>query len=314
MSTSQLIKNLEKIYYDIKEPSSFRGKNNLLQTLKSKNLTFKEKDVVEWLTNQQTYGIHQKPKFNFKRNQIVSGYIDHIWSADLIEIEHSKANDDYRYILMIIDNLSKYGWAIPLLDKKAETVKRAILKIIRETRRKPTIFATDAGKEFTNRSLKKYFKWRKIKHLVMRDQNKAVLVERWNQTIKNKIYKYLSFKKTKRFIDVLDHIVSGYNNTLHSRTKFKPSQVEKSNEEKVFRNLYRIKTTLETSKFKKGDKVRAILLRSLFEKGYKENFSKEIFFIHKIYNTSPYKKYKLIDKKGNILRGSYYSNELFKIK
>jgi hypothetical protein len=206
--------------------------------------------------------------------------------------------------------LSKFGWAEPLLDKKAETVKKAFLKIFRTTHRKPKILSTDAGKEFTNRSLKKYIKWRKIKHLVVLDQTKASVVERWNQTILNKIEKYKNFKKTKRFIDVLPQIISSYNNTVHSRTKFKPINVNNSNEKVVYRNLYNLKQNIEVPKFKIGDSVRVFLLRGPFDKGYMQNYSNEIFKIHKIYNTSPFVKYRLRDIKGNILRGSYYSKEL----
>jgi hypothetical protein len=305
---------LKELYFNVNNSTNFSGINTLTKFLKSQNYKYNQNEIINWLRKQQVYSTHFPIRTKFKRNPIVAGHIDHNWSADLIEIRNPTYNDNYRYILMVIDVLSKFGWAEPLLDKKAETVKKAFLKIFRSTHRKPNILSTDAGKEFTNRSLKKYIKWRKIKHLVVLDQTKASIVERWNQTILNKIEKYKNFNKTKRFIDVLPQIISNYNNNVHSRTKFKPIDVNKSNEKIVYRNLYNFKQNIEIPKLKIGDYVRVFLLRGPFDKGYRQNFSKEIFRIQKMYNTSPFVKYKLKDKKGNILRGSYYSKELVKVE
>ena len=66
-------------------------------------------------------------------------------------------------------------------------------------------------------------------------------------------------------------------------------------------------------RLKIGDKVRVYLHRDAFAKGYFPNFSKEIFTVYKIYHTSPFPKYRVKDKKNNIVRGSYYYEELKKI-
>ena len=303
-------KILKRHYYDITQPSSYRGSNTLLESLKESNYNIKYSQIKNWLKKQSIYGIHSQPKHKFPRNPIVSKTIDHIWSADLVEITKPKNNNNKRYILMVIDALSKYGWAEPLINKQGVTVKKALMKILKESKRKPSILATDAGREFTNKSLKKYLRWRKIKHLVLKDHTKAYIVERWNQTIKSKIHKYLSFNNTNNFIDILQEIIRGYNETVHSRTKFKPSQVNKSNEKKVFQNLYKIRTVIQKPKFKIGDRVRVYLYRDKFDKGYLPNFSREIFKIYKIYNTSPYPKFRIKDKKGVVIRGSYYQQEL----
>ena len=215
---------------------------------------------------------------------------------------------------MIIDNLSKYGWAEPLPNKKSTTVKKAFLKVLRESKRKPMILSTDSGKEFTNRDFRKYLKWRKIKFLVMRDRSHATIVERWNRTIKSIIYKYLSYHKTKRFIDVLPSIIKNYNNTIHSRTKYRPSEVSQTTARQAYLNLYKMRIENEKPSLKAGDIVRVYLYRDLFQKGYKPNYSKEIFKVKKVLHSSPYKKYKVVDLNGNPVRGSYYKKELYKIE
>ena len=112
---------------------------------------------------------------------------------------------------------------------------------------------------------------------MFRDTTKASVIERWNRTIKDNIQKYLTKNKTNRFIDVFEQIVTNYNNTVHSRTKFRPNDVNLLNQNIVFRNLYKIKTPIETPKLWIGDFVRVLLTRGEFQKGYKPNFSREIF-------------------------------------
>ena len=304
---------LNKYYYDIKSKTSFGNPRNLYKELKEIYPFIKQKNIIDWLLKQKTYTIHRAIRKSFKRNPIVSKNIDHTWNADLLEAPFPKYNDKCRFILIVIDNLSKFGWAKALQNKKSDVVKKAFVEILRDSKRKPIIFCTDAGTEFTNRSLKKYLKYRKIKHLILRDQSKAVLAERFIRTIKEKIFKYLSFNKTKRYINVLNDILRNYNNTVHSGTKFKPSEVNKLNEIKVYRNLYKLRTPSEKSVLQIGDRVRLALIRGPFAKGYLPNYTEEIFEIYRIYQTSPKHKYRVRDIKGNIIRGSFYKEELLRI-
>ena len=304
---------LNKHYYDVSAKSSFSAPKHLYNKLKNIDPLIKYKDIINWLLKQKTYTIHRSIRKHFNRNPIVSKHIDHIWNADLLETPYPSKNKNYRYILMVIDNLSKYGWAKKLKNKQSNTVKKAFLEIFRDSKRKPIILCTDAGTEFTNRIFKKYLKYRKIKHLILRDQSKAVLAERLIRTIKEKIFKYLSYNKTKKFIDVLDNIVENYNNTLHSGTKFSPKAVTKLNQLDAYRNLYKMRTTQEKNTFNLGDEVRLALIRGPFAKGYLPNYTKEIFVVYEIYFTSPFYKYRVRDRKGNIIRGSFYKHELIKV-
>ena len=57
----------------------------------------------------------------------------------------AKQHRGYRYILMIIDVLSKYGWAIPLLAKTGLEVIKAFQHLWR-TQSPPQKLWTDQGK------------------------------------------------------------------------------------------------------------------------------------------------------------------------
>ena len=102
----------------------------------------------------------------------------------------SKWNKGYRYLLMVLDILSKYGWIVPLKDKKAFN---AIFKEGRVPRR----FWVDKGKEFYNRV--------------------SSVCERWNRTIKTKMWKQFTVQGNTRYLEILPNLVKEYNNTKHSR-------------------------------------------------------------------------------------------------
>jgi hypothetical protein len=62
-----------------------------------------------------------------------------------------------------------------------------------------------------------------------------------------------------------------------------------------------------------GDKVRLQKIKHSFQKGYTQNWTSEIYFIDKVLNTSPIKRYIVCDIEGNQLLGSFYQQELLKI-
>ena len=59
------------------------------------------------------------PRKNFPTNKIIYNHIDEIWSIDLADMIDYKIsnNKGFRYIFIVIDNFSKYLWAIPLKNK-----------------------------------------------------------------------------------------------------------------------------------------------------------------------------------------------------
>ena len=66
----------------------------------------------------------------FTRRRVITTGIDKMWCSDLVEMQRfSKWNKGYRYLLMVLDLFSKYGWIVPLKDKKGETVTEAFKTI-----------------------------------------------------------------------------------------------------------------------------------------------------------------------------------------
>ena len=59
--------------------------------------------------------LHKPIRRNFKKRRVITNHVDDIWAADLVDMQYySRSNKGYKYILMIIDVFSKYGWAEPL--------------------------------------------------------------------------------------------------------------------------------------------------------------------------------------------------------
>ena len=90
------------------------------------------------------------PKKNYDTNKTDVYHIDDIWSLDILDLKDygSENNRGYRYLLVIIDNFSKFGWTLPLKNKNAQTIKDSFANILLNSQRKPNLSETDRGKEF----------------------------------------------------------------------------------------------------------------------------------------------------------------------
>ena len=216
---------------------------------------------------------------------------------------------------MVLDLFSKYGWIIPLKDKKGETVAEAFKLIFKEGR-KPQYLWTDKGKEYYNKHVKELLDKNKITLYSTENEEKSSVCERWNRTIKTKIRKQFTIEGNTRYLDILPKILKQYNNTKHSSIKMTPVEASKKNNEgTVYVNLYGdMETSKQKPKFKVGDKVRiSKYKRNVFDKGYTPNWTEEVFTVDKIQCTNPI-TYKLKDLRGEDIQGSFYEPELLKAR
>ena len=139
--------------------------------------------------------------------------------------------------MAVIDVFSKYGWLIPLKNKKGETVSEAFKTLFEE--RKPKFIWSDKGSEFYNKQVKELLKESNIKLYSTENEEKSSVVERWIGTMKQRMFKYFTAHDTTKYYDILDELVSDYNNTVHSSIKMTPVEASKlENESTVYENLY----------------------------------------------------------------------------
>ena len=234
--------------------------------------------------------------------------IDNIWAADLIDMQaFAEYNDGIKYLLAIIDVFSKYSWIVPLKQKTGIAVANALEQVFRG--RKPLKLWVDEGKEFYNKDVRKL-----ITIYSTGNEEKSSVIERWNRTMKERMFKYFSANSTRRYIDILDDLVDRYNNTKHSSIKMTPVEAsKKTNEREVFSNLYGedIYDPISKPKFMLGDTVRITKKKTIWDKGYTPRWTEEIFSISQVQHTDP-PTYKITDANREEIQGSFYEQELQK--
>ena len=159
-------------------------------------------------------------------------------------------------------------------------------------------------------------KWRR--DFPTENKEKSSVCERWNHTIKIKMWKQFTVQGNTVYIDIiLPKILKQYNNTKHSSIKMTPIEASKKKNESTlyFIPLHGDMGQLSSKpKFKVGDKVRiSKYKRKVFDKGYTPNWTEEIFLIDKIQSTNPV-TYRLKDLNNEEIQGSFYEPELLKAK
>ena len=116
--------------------------------------------------------------------------IDEQWAADLIEVINiAKYNRGYRYLLTVVDVLSKHAWVQPVKSKTGKAVTDAFEKILKG-RRKPINLQTDDD----NKTFQGLMKRKGIHHF------SASVVERFNRTLKKRMYRYFTVKNTLSYL------------------------------------------------------------------------------------------------------------------
>ena len=307
-------KKLASVYLDPSHPASFAGVDAVYRVIKEQGETdISRKDVQDWLSQQDVYTLHKPARRRYKRSRVIVSGINAQFQADLADVQNlSRYNKGYKYLLTCIDVFSKHAWAVPLKTKTGQELVKAFQTIL-SSGRKPNKLQTDHWKEFVNEHFQKFLRDKNIHFFTTNSGLKASVVERYNGTLKNKMYRYFTAKNTLRYIDVLPKLVSSYNKTYHRSIKMAPIQVTKKNEAKVWDILYgEDKQKRVRYKFAVGDRVRISKVKRMFEKSYLPNFTEEIFTIYKRM-TRRVPVYKLKDDAGEILERTFYEPELQKI-
>ena len=235
---------------------------------------------------------------------------------DLVEMGSlSEWNEGIRYLLMVIDVFSKYGWIQSLKNKRGETVANAFSTIFSKGR-KPKKLWIDKGREFWNKNVEEVMDKFGVERYSTQNEEKSSVVERWNRTIKGKIWKMFSARNEMIYVDKLKEILKDNNNTKHSSIGMTPVQASKKmNERKVYAKLYEdeLWKKNKSPKFKVGDKVRISKWKKGFKKGFTPNWTEEIFVVKNVLYTKP-TTYKLKDLLDDDVEGSFYEQELQKVR
>ena len=307
---------MKSIYYDPANPGAYVGREGLKRAyLEKTGEILKNGEADDWLLAQDTYTLHRPVAIHFKRNRVIVHDINSQFQLDLVDMSaYSVENDNMKFMLTCIDVLSKYAWIRVLRNKSAIEVKRAFEDILKEGRT-PQKVQTDKGKEFFNSHFEMLMKKYNIKHFATGNYVKASIVERFNKTIKSRMWRYLTAANTHRYVEVIQDLVRGYNHSYHRSIKMKPADVCEENVRLVLKNLYGTTLTRngnQSYKFQVGDTVRLSKLRGAFTKGYEKGYTDEYFTITECIPRVP-PVYRIKDYDGDVIVGTFYEQELLKI-
>ena len=212
---------------------------------------------------------------------------------------------------MVLDLFSKYGWIVPLKTKTGLEVSKAFESIFKKN--KPKMLWVDKGKEYYNKNVLDLLAKDNITIYSTENEEKSSVCERWNRTIKDKMYKRFTIQNNTVYVDILPKILASYNNSRHRSIGMTPVQARNpQNYGKVYFNLYGDLDNNDKPAFAIGDRVRiSKYKRKTFDKGYTPNWTEEVFIIDEIQFTNPI-TYKIKDLNGEAIKGTFYREELQK--
>lgn len=302
-----------ELFYDLKNHSAFAGSH--IFERESSKLNRGGKSNLAWLIRQDAYNLHKPLRKNFPRRPYNVSNINDLWEVDLMDMRSLKHdNNNYTFILVTIDVLSKFAFAEPVKTKSAQDVTEAFDTILKRSNGcLPITLQSDKGKEFVNKTFKEYLEKQHVIFRLVRDPDvKAACVERFIRTLKTRLWRYFTHTRSKRYIDVLQKFVDSYNSTVHSSIGMKPACVNPYNLNVVKKNLqtrHRGKTNRKP-KYSIGTFVRISRVPNVFRKGYERGWSNEIFKIARISTTRQPPVYFLTDLNAELIDCFYYEEEL----
>ena len=301
-------RTLQELYEDPNNPGSLGGVKRFAQVNR-----IPRKTAQEALESSLAYTLHKPRRRKFPTAPVLVFGIDEQWAADLVEVQNlQKFNKGIRYLLTVVDVFSKYAWVRALINKTGAEVEKAFRSIFKEGR-KPLRLQTDDGKEFYNKTVQTFLKKEKVHHFSTQGDTKASVAERFNRTLKERLYRFFTAHNTLDFRQSLPAVVKGYNASPHLSIGIAPNQVTVSNSSKVWNKLYggRWKRPQEV-KLKVGDRVRLNKKFRTFKKSYLPGWTEEVFIVDRV-KQGPVPTFRITEWDGTEVRGTFYTQDLQKV-
>ena len=143
---------------------------------------------------------------------------------------------------------------------------------------------SDKELAFFSKEMQQFFKDNNVKIYHANSHLKAVIIERFNCSLRELMMKHFVKNNNTVWYNILPKLIKIYNNRYHSTIKMKPVEVDKNNERYIKENIYTYDKRTKIPRFKTGDLVRISLKRRpIFEKTFSNiKWSQELFKIHSI--------------------------------
>ena len=320
------LEDLRRSYITPGHPIAFSALNNILRYY----YPFLSVDDIENVLSQiESHTLH-KEFHRHQRNPSYSHYPRYQFQMDLLDVQGlAPFNNGVRYLLVCIDTYTRYAFVRPLHTKHQQPVLDAFKSILQEARTKPKIVLVDRGTEFNNAAFTRYLQENNILLFMPDTSIHAAFIERFNRTLQQIIYKYMTENETRRYISRVNPItgqdelllplfIYTYNNRYHRMIGTTPHIAETMPESHIGISTrmakYYESIKPEKVRFAVGDTVRIQRLKGKFDRGYNERAKKEIFKIANIKTNLKRPLIELTDYSGReIIKGRFYQSELVKV-
>jgi hypothetical protein len=307
-------RRLSTLYYGDGADANF-STARLYRAAKKARLPVTWADVHDFLATQQPYRTHRKARVRFPRNRVVVYWLNQLWMADLASFERfSTENSGTRFLLVVVQALSKKWHIRPIKDKFGKTVAAAFESIFRAAGHAPATLQVDEGKEFLNQYVSAVMHKHNVRMFNVYSDTKASMAERAIRTLRSMLGRAMESYSTRRYLRFLPRVVDTYNKT-RNRYGFAPNSVTFKNQRGVWRKLYadsdldaKQKPTLAV-----GDHVQLSVPTDKFDARKGRNWGREMFTIVRVKTNHPIPTYAIKDRFDQTIEGMYYAYELQKV-
>ena len=329
MLTPEKENYLKEIYLDPSKPTSFGGVDKLYHYVKDQGQAISRGDIKKWLSKQTTYSLYRKAVRKFKRPKVIVPTKRYMLDSDTANYEkYASSNDGYKYIAVFINILSHFLYTVPLKSLTSREMAEAMRKVFESN--KPTLLRSDRGKEYADKAAK-FMEDQGVKHIATSDHSKANYAERVIRTIKTKLGRYMTYNKTRRWIDALANVTDSYNNTYHRTIKMSPKEALVTEDPILWKTQYETqkkrrklaspkkKQKKKESrpkpiyKFKVGDVVRLSKLPGSFDKETDQKWTDELFRVTTRSLNQGIPKYEVKDFANDPIIDKFSNDELQKV-
>lgn len=293
-------KQLSDIYYD--PETGFGGPDKLYKTAKEKGLNVTRKFVTDWIAKQESAQIlKQKPLKKKDFTTIRSERKRQFYQLDIMVYNRFKWKS-YQYVICMIDIFSRYATARAMTNKRMETLIEAVKSMYEEM---GACEVLEADNEFNKKEFITFAEdeGSKLFFFQPNEERKNAIVERFHYSLSTLIMKYRTASGDHDWPKALPKLLKNYNNRVHSTTKAKPIDIwngKKTNKQTYNKPQVNIAV---------GDRVRIPEKSTIFSKGDRPLFSKEIYTVSEIVGN----KLVLKDEKGKEMKLRIAKNEVQKI-
>jgi len=322
MSESAAQKLLQKIYYNPQNLAYLGSVKSLVEAAKKESPSVQRKDVLAFFKKQRVNQLWRpRPSKRFARNPFVIRGPGINFQLDIAYFDQfAGSNGGRKYALVAVDAFSRKAYAFP---QRTKTAAETLTNFKRLVRACPSIqsILTDLGKEFKSKDFYAFLRSKQIAFWASGNYDiKASIAERFIRTLRSRILRHFTAKKTQNWTKILPSLLRNYNHAHHRSIGMAPAEVTARNSTAIRRALYPKLTRAQQrynrkmrAQFPIGQRVRLLRMPlTVFEKN-RWNYTDEIYRVKKLISRRVL-QIEITEENGEPVTGRFYPAELQPVK